>query len=267
MRINYKNWPVLKGLKDFNKLLSIRKNYDELKERGSDYFNLPIFRNNISCIRKTFEEDTYKNKEKLWDLFENEILINDKFKIEFEHSGIFLKSNRAVWYYFNKKRKVYTVDVFLIDGAFCGSAAIMKEHEESDNLALFTKPNKSHLSIFENKVDINHSLESELRMAILNVMFRQFTDIKTKHLKPNEKHVDKKLGHKDLNETDFDITILDSTWYTNLIRSEGFKVTGHPRLQPCKEDGEWTYKLIWINEYMKHGYARTAKKLTQEEIA
>lgn len=57
------------------------------------------------------------------------------------------------------------------------------------------------------------------------------------------------------------VTYYDSRWVREIIRTEGFKVRGHFRLQPCKDsNGEWTKKLIYINEYQKNGYHLKAGK-------
>jgi hypothetical protein len=51
------------------------------------------------------------------------------------------------------------------------------------------------------------------------------------------------------------------TWYTTLVKSDSFKVRGHFRLQPFGST-KAQRKLIWINEFMKNGYTREAKKLS-----
>ena len=67
------------------------------------------------------------------------------------------------------------------------------------------------------------------------------------------------LGEKVNNFMGIDVKVLDSRWFTTICRDEGFLVSGHFRLQPCKdENGEWTRKLIYINPYAKHGYHRLA---------
>jgi hypothetical protein len=242
MRINYKNWPVLKGLKDFDTIKSIPFNVD-LKNFPCDYFIENDFTYNITCVRKTFENDAHKNHDKLWSLFVNDIWNNEDCKVAFEHTGIMLKSNHAIWYSFSKKTKTLLINAFLDNGIYIGTVACLSDNIQIKNELSVKIQLNEHLKGRDNTIDYE-VFSGVFETTIVNVMFKQFANVETKHLKPNEKHVDKKLGHKDLNETDFDITILDSTWYTNLIRSEGFKVTGHPRLQPCKEDGEWTYKLI-----------------------
>ena len=61
------------------------------------------------------------------------------------------------------------------------------------------------------------------------------------------------------NKSGVRIQYIDSRWLREIIRAEGFKVRGHFRLQPIKnEDGDWTRKLIYINEFEKHGYHRRA---------
>ena len=66
-----------------------------------------------------------------------------------------------------------------------------------------------------------------------------------------------------MNRAPFPITHLDSSWFKTIIRTEGFKVRGHFRLQPYGE-GRKERKLIYIEDYEKHGYTRTAKKLLSE---
>lgn len=67
------------------------------------------------------------------------------------------------------------------------------------------------------------------------------------------------IGGKVNNFMGIDVQVLDSRWFTTICRDDGFLVSGHFRLQPCKdENGEWTRKLIYINPYAKHGYHRLA---------
>jgi len=74
------------------------------------------------------------------------------------------------------------------------------------------------------------------------------------------------LGEKVNNFLGIDVTVLDSRWFTTICRDEGFLVSGHFRLQPCKdEQGNWTRKLIYINPYAKHGYHRLATNIRIEK--
>lgn len=59
-----------------------------------------------------------------------------------------------------------------------------------------------------------------------------------------------------LNNSKTNITFVDSLWKQR-ISTEGFKVSGHFRLQPIGEK-RLKRKLIWIEEFDKHGYNRKA---------
>ncbi len=68
--------------------------------------------------------------------------------------------------------------------------------------------------------------------------------------------VNYKTGHK------YPIHVIDSTWYTSLIMSAGFDVSGHFRFQ-AKGQGLTLRELIWINPFKKTGYTRKANKLKE----
>ncbi|HNX02174.1 MAG TPA: hypothetical protein PLE33_06020 [Candidatus Cloacimonas sp.] len=55
-----------------------------------------------------------------------------------------------------------------------------------------------------------------------------------------------------------DIEIIDSTWFRTIIHNGDFEVSGHFRLQPCGKNHS-SKKLIWIHDFVKHGYKRIAK--------
>lgn len=56
------------------------------------------------------------------------------------------------------------------------------------------------------------------------------------------------------------VTYLDASWYTTVIHEGDFTVRGHFRLQPCGP-GKKDRKLIFVNEFQKHGYVRKARIL------
>lgn len=88
--------------------------------------------------------------------------------------------------------------------------------------------------------------------------FLKFCDIETKIIQPNEKYRDHKKTRY-FNETKSSIEILDSRWFTEIVRTEGFGVSGHLRLQPYGP-GKSMKKWIYISPYEKSGYTVKAKK-------
>lgn len=101
-------------------------------------------------------------------------------------------------------------------------------------------------------------------IILLIVLFKQYAPIETKILK-NEKGKSKKIvldGEKYLNDTRLPIQVIDSTWFTDIIRKEGFWVRGHFGLRACGP-GRKERKLTWIEAYEKNGYNRKAKRLME----
>lgn len=97
---------------------------------------------------------------------------------------------------------------------------------------------------------------SQAGIVIVYDMFKKFADVETKFIaKGRRLKIDKEKFKNDL---PFNVTYLTSTWFTNIVRSAGFKVSGHFRLQPCGE-GLKDRKIIWINEFQKSGYSRKAQ--------
>ena len=89
------------------------------------------------------------------------------------------------------------------------------------------------------------------------IIFTELSVLETVVIKPNGKHGAKKEG-KLFNESKHNITIVDSTWNRLIVRTEGFGVSGHFRLQPCGK-GLINRELIWIDAFTKNGYIRRPK--------
>lgn len=98
---------------------------------------------------------------------------------------------------------------------------------------------------------------SNYRLVVLFELFRKYAEVETKILKPKMKAELFKCKYH--NDSDHQIEIMDSTWFTEFIKSEAFKVRGHFRLQAHGE-GRVGRKLIWIKDFKKEGYTRKAKK-------
>lgn len=90
------------------------------------------------------------------------------------------------------------------------------------------------------------------------ILFMKYCELQTKVINAGKKEVH--IGTKYINETKQNIEILDSTWFTTIVRGEGFGVRGHFRMQPYNTGGK---KLIWISDYEKTGYTKKAKLLNQ----
>lgn len=110
------------------------------------------------------------------------------------------------------------------------------------------------------KVEIHDELLNVALMAIISAeLFINFAEVETKVMKPNTQIWDERCVNAIYNnKTRSDITVIDSTWYQNLVSSGAFKVRGHFRFQPYGP-GSAKRKLTWINDFEKEGYNRKAK--------
>lgn len=107
----------------------------------------------------------------------------------------------------------------------------------------------------------SNDLKDFMVWGLYEECFLQFAELEVKELKPS-RQIYEGVNCLYNNKTKSDIQIIDSTWFTTLVKSDEFKVRGHFRLQPCGE-GMAKRKLIWVSEFKKSGYTREAKKIKE----
>lgn len=90
------------------------------------------------------------------------------------------------------------------------------------------------------------------------ITFVELGDIETVILEKGRNNGKAKSDGKITNGANYTVYVVDSSWNKLIIRTEGFAVMGHFRLQPCGA-GLIDRKLIWINAFEKHGYTRRPK--------
>lgn len=78
-------------------------------------------------------------------------------------------------------------------------------------------------------------------------------------ISPGKSYGTKKQPDALSNDTNVPVTIVNSCWNITSIRTEGFDVRGHFRLQPCGP-GLSDTKMIFIQPFKKEGYIRKAAK-------
>ncbi len=93
------------------------------------------------------------------------------------------------------------------------------------------------------------------------ILFYNFTETEPHIVHGMETGKSRRLKLNDekfLNETKNDIEIIDITYFTRLIRTGEFGVSGHFRVQYFGT-GNNEAKIIFIDSYKKNGYSRGAK--------
>lgn len=90
--------------------------------------------------------------------------------------------------------------------------------------------------------------------------FIELGDIEVVMLESGRNNGKLKNNGKITNESNFKVYIVDSTWNQLIIRTDGFAVRGHFRLQSCGI-GHKDRKLTWIGAFEKHGYKRQPRNV------
>lgn len=259
MKISYSNCSTLRILKEKkidkfklyeNDLIDFQEKPRVIMEKVFEHFNfnLPCFSENIFFVSESFYEAFTKSADKLLDLY-TDIITNNLS--DFSVKGTFILKGKVWMVNLEKKEQEDFMDVSIY--IFDKNQTLLK---------IIISNIKHNFLLKEFSWDTVNKTENELQklttvasICILN-MFIKYAEIETNILMPKTKS--KNINCLYNNQTDFKITQLDCTWFTNIIRSEGFKVRGHFRLQPYSDGSK---KIIWINEFQKKGYSIKAKVL------
>lgn len=90
------------------------------------------------------------------------------------------------------------------------------------------------------------------------ITFVELGDIDVVELERGRNNGKPKNDGKVTNTSEYTVYVVDSSWNQLIIRTTGFAVMGHFRLQSCGINHA-DRKLIWINAFEKHGYKRQPK--------
>ncbi len=85
--------------------------------------------------------------------------------------------------------------------------------------------------------------------------FVELGDVEVKMIESGKSNGLKDKTEKIHNSSNKTVYVVDSSWNQILIRTEGFAVRGHFKLQPCGINSA-DRKLIWIDAFEKYGYKR-----------
>lgn len=133
------------------------------------------------------------------------------------------------------------------------------------HLTLDWKKHEGHIDYTASFIDFNFKrlsanwIDKEMQGIELYVYrllcFMYLTENTEEIVQPGHKYGTRKSG-KVVNQMKIPVTVVTSKWNVTSIRTEGFDVSGHFRLQPTINGP----KIIFIQPFRKHGYVRRAKK-------
>ena len=210
----------------------------------------PIFREKIRFISEPFWEAFVKARPSLKGIFDNE---------EIEETGTFITQRPGMTHtYFYYIRTTGKGESWKID--YTLMLFSKRPGAETAGLDVCITWHDATLKSFIWKEWEDAGQDDSYWGAWLLslLLFIKYCPLETKFIAGGRK--DHHVGQKYVNETKQKIEILDSTWFTTIVRSEGFGVRGHFRMQPYGP-GMTQRRLQWIEPFEKEGYTRRAKIL------
>lgn len=254
MKVSYRTHPVLRKLNnpDFGQIITVDGDFNKsimgFKEDWKE--NLNEFNKEVICVSESFLKACDKAKNSLSKLHLDMALDGESFSAK----GTFCILNLVIMINFEQDRKNTKISTFVFhkDGRL-----ILCCNSKGDDI-------DGWISKYKGIEKDLLKVSTQYAIMCLNIlMFKKYAQVETV-LNPAGKTT-RDIKCKYVNDTSLDITHLDSTWFTTLIKSEEFTVNGHFRLQPKKKDGVWVKELIWISEFKKTGYTRKAKILNEQQ--
>lgn len=236
-------------------------------ENDQNYFNLYLdsftknwkkhnhfFKKELNVVSESFYSASLKASNKLSNLF-NDIMKNDKD--DFFIDGSYLIGDFVYLIHFETKKGSDELEMAFYMFHKKGMPIAFYIESYNDNTLNAWVSNRFEGNFENNAESIKAWIMNYVSTVFVISMFKKYAEVETKLIEGNSKV--KYSSNKFINDFKLPITYLDSRWFTNIVKSDGFSVSGHFRLQPKKKDNEWTKELIWINEFEKTGYISNAK--------
>jgi len=182
---------------------------------------------------------------------------NELFKTDMTDEGIFIIDEEITIFYKTTTLGIGVHEIqciTLFEDKTLGQAMLINV----DN-GVYEFKTINHTMLNDDNLELSHRLVSLLTSTII---FKKFAPIETIIINKDTNRKGKLGNEKHLNSMNIDITVIDSSWFRNIIRTSGFTVRGHFGLRSCGVNRR-ERRLVWIDTYKKNGYVRDAKKLAQ----
>lgn len=264
MRINANKFPILAFLRNPRPGLEVMLPEGEMENGGymkshilfDDFFNndatanAPIYAQNITIMSKEFMVSAWRNKDKV---------MTPQTMVELTKTpqmGVVVFDGFVVLYHFAYGGK----DADGQDLIGWGCVAFNGKNLISIHTGLggYLAP-RDYKKLMGIEVDLQ-TFEIWIMVALL---FKKYAEVETVEAKMGQKVAIPDTKDKLLWEFDMPATYVDCSWFREIVRKEGFMVSGHFRLQWYPSRGE--HRLIYIEPFQKHGYTRRAKIDRQAE--
>lgn len=268
MKFSRRSYPILQLIEErnFSRVDIFSSFTDEIKQQifnRKDTFNgIEFVKNRFTELDNVVPHICYFVK----GIFQKASLLAPKLEFIINDipnsDGIFLLPDKSVIIY---KWQNQTLETIHIAGTEIIELASLESVElyGAKYMAVKRIP-ENGISIDGKNINVSiHQNEGTLIpwLTLVYLAFYHFAEIETKII--SSENLTAKVIHnneKYYNDTKSRIEIIDSNWFTKIIRTTGFKVSGHFKFQPYGSNFS-KRKLVWIDEYQKDGYTKNERIL------
>lgn len=273
MRFSKKQFPILEHIENdmqlfkfqerglTEQMLNVKKEGKDVFQETYDHCGIVLHNKEIDFVSVPFFEKIMSDKifAKLSDLFNN---LEDCDGILLYPKSRFSKINAASYAVFkneNHKGVMAQIHLYHNEGRIAALYVNVKEEKINWSSIISTSIKNDSKGNEFTKEQIAQWMQNHSTTLLSVLTFKQFAEIEVTEIGGKEYPKKTKVGkEKYLNESDYQVNVLDSRWFTETIRTDGFAVRGHFRLQPCGV-GLKDRKLIYIDDFLKNGYTRKAR--------
>lgn len=234
MKFNYEKFPILSFLNEPNRV--------ELNVPTEEYWEWLTPDTPVQYLTKPFLLSVMRFADNLIEVFPT---IAENIP---DRKGVYLLGNQFVFYKVVNKVINFSVGSGLTE---FGRVRI----EKGQIYGIFAE------GVYEKK-DNETDKDWWAKMMIVLFYFLDNCEVETKMITAKSERT---IGlDRYLNQTRSNVGVINCTWFTTLVSNIPHGVTGHFRWQPFGE-GRAQRKLIWIQDFIRNGFTRRARVLTQQK--
>lgn len=230
-------------------------------DKANKYKNefIPFFQNNVPKDNiHYFSTPIYTEIFKSGNKFRSDEVYKHYCETVSAASGIFVSGPQSYIYYFEPTGYIDTGGRFAVsfDNAYVAtffSGRLMAFAQTSGVDPITKLPLTKGFTLIPD----SDLIDLVADVLVMNI-FLKYVEIQEKKILGREKTKSQQIKFK--NSTPLAFKYITSNYFTNLQRTGAFGVKGHWRLQRYGT-GLKEVKLIWIDEFLKKGYSRTADKI------
>lgn len=271
MKFTYKKFPILKELTrqdDFIRSYDVAQIKSDLNMWQKKGHHFKVYNKLFDRIREGAKRNVCYVTKPIVKIYDEDFIVADKLwrlRDEVKDCKGFMIMPNGVQYLYtiekNTKNQIWVMVFQFYHNEWVSHSFMGWNIGEQYDIINYVRQEISFDLTAEDTSISGYNISFPLQNVVTFELFKGYAELETAFVQGKKKRKEK-VGKEKFLSDDFPhkISIIDSNWFRTTVRTEGFGVKGHFRLQPCGE-GRKNRKLIWVNDFRKDGYTKKAKML------